>query len=107
MFGIGNSNDLSPAPAPRERFHIVRAARIVLATGAIEQPLIFANNDRPGIMLAGAARQYYVDTKPSFRALRRTRLSILPVFLAQRRRAWRQSVQPLCPDPRHWPIQTT
>jgi sarcosine oxidase subunit alpha len=44
--------------APRERYWMVRAKRIVLATGAIEQPLIFANNDRPGIMLAGAARQY-------------------------------------------------
>lgn len=44
--------------APRERLWVVRAARIVLATGAIEQPLIFANNDRPGIMLAGAVRQY-------------------------------------------------
>jgi sarcosine oxidase subunit alpha len=43
---------------PRERYWIVRAARVILATGAIEQPLIFANNDRPGIMLAGAARQY-------------------------------------------------
>src|ERR1700722_11848255 len=46
------------AGAPRERYWIVRAGRVVLATGAIEQPLIFANNDRPGIMLAGAARQY-------------------------------------------------
>ncbi len=36
----------------------VRAKRIVLATGAHERPLIFANNDRPGIMLAGAARTY-------------------------------------------------
>ena len=44
--------------APRERYHMVRAQRVVLATGAIEQPLIFANNDRPGVMLAGAARQY-------------------------------------------------
>jgi sarcosine oxidase subunit alpha len=44
--------------APRERYWIIRAARIVLATGAIEQPLIFANNDRSGIMLAGAAREY-------------------------------------------------
>jgi sarcosine oxidase subunit alpha len=43
---------------PRERLWVVRAAKVVLATGAIEQPLIFANNDRPGIMLAGAARQY-------------------------------------------------
>jgi sarcosine oxidase subunit alpha len=42
----------------RERFWIVRTARLVLATGAIEQPLVFCNNDRPGVMLAGAARRY-------------------------------------------------
>jgi sarcosine oxidase, subunit alpha len=36
----------------------VRAKRLVLATGAHERPLIFANNDRPGVMLAGAARTY-------------------------------------------------
>ncbi len=36
----------------------VRAKRVVLATGAIERPLVFANNDRPGVMLAGAARAY-------------------------------------------------
>jgi sarcosine oxidase, subunit alpha len=41
--------------AARERLWIVRAKRLVLATGAIEQPMIFENNDRPGIMLAGAA----------------------------------------------------
>ena len=43
---------------PRERLWLVRAGRIVLATGALEQPLIFCNNDRPGIMLAGAAATY-------------------------------------------------
>jgi sarcosine oxidase subunit alpha len=36
----------------------IRAKRVVIATGAHERPLIFANNDRPGIMLAGAARTY-------------------------------------------------
>lgn len=36
----------------------VRAKRVVLATGAHERPLVFANNDRPGVMLAGAARTY-------------------------------------------------
>jgi sarcosine oxidase subunit alpha len=36
----------------------IRAKRVVLATGAIERPLVFAGNDRPGIMLAGAARRY-------------------------------------------------
>ena len=43
---------------PRERLWRVRAERIVLATGAIERPLIFPGNDRPGIMLAEAARSY-------------------------------------------------
>ena len=43
---------------PRERLWQVRAAKVVLATGAIERPLVFPHNDRPGIMLAGAARSY-------------------------------------------------
>jgi sarcosine oxidase subunit alpha len=43
---------------PRERYWVVRAGRVVLASGAIEQPLIFCNNDRPGILLACAAHQY-------------------------------------------------
>lgn len=54
----GTSGPRRRPQAPRERYWIVRAERIVLATGAIEQPLVFENNDRPGIMLAGAARQY-------------------------------------------------
>ena len=43
---------------PRERLWLVRAGRVVLATGTLEQPLVFSNNDRPGIMLAGAALQF-------------------------------------------------
>jgi sarcosine oxidase, subunit alpha len=46
------------ARRPRERLWLVRAGRVILATGAIEQPLIFSNNDRPGIMLAGAALKF-------------------------------------------------
>ena len=37
---------------------ILRARAIVFATGAIERPLVFSNNDRPGVMLASAARTY-------------------------------------------------
>ncbi|MBI3937437.1 MAG: (2Fe-2S)-binding protein, partial [Betaproteobacteria bacterium] len=44
--------------APRERIWKVRAKQVVLATGAIERPLVFADNDRPGVMLASAARAY-------------------------------------------------
>ena len=36
----------------------MRAKRIVLATGALERPIVFAGNDRPGVMLASAARAY-------------------------------------------------
>jgi sarcosine oxidase subunit alpha len=46
------------ATLPRERLWQVRAKEVVLATGAIERPLVFPNNDRPGIMLASAARTY-------------------------------------------------
>lgn len=44
--------------AARLRLWRVRAGRIVLATGAIERPLVFRGNDRPGVMLASAARAY-------------------------------------------------
>jgi len=42
----------------RERLRIVRARQVILATGALERPLVFPNNDRPGVMLASAARAY-------------------------------------------------
>jgi sarcosine oxidase subunit alpha len=41
-----------------KRFWKVRAKEVVLTAGAIEQPLVFENNDRPGIMLANAAMEY-------------------------------------------------
>ena len=46
------------APAFRERVLKVRAKEVVLATGAHERPLVFANNDLPGIMLANAVTTY-------------------------------------------------
>ena len=42
----------------RQRLWKVRAKQVVLATGAHERPLVFGNNDRPGVMLASAARSY-------------------------------------------------
>jgi hypothetical protein len=44
--------------APRQRLWKVRAKQVVLATGALERPLVFGGNDRPGVMLAGATRAY-------------------------------------------------
>ena len=46
------------ATGTRERLHRVRAEQVVLATGAIERPLVFANNDLPGVMLASAVSAY-------------------------------------------------
>ena len=43
---------------PRERLWQVRAKRVVICAGALERPLVFPENDRPGIMLADAARTY-------------------------------------------------
>lgn len=48
-----------PDPSlPRERLWQVRPKQVVIAAGAHERPLVFAGNDRPGVMLAGAARTY-------------------------------------------------
>jgi sarcosine oxidase subunit alpha len=41
-----------------ERNWRLRAGRVICATGAIERALVFANNDRPGVMLASAVQGY-------------------------------------------------
>jgi sarcosine oxidase subunit alpha len=46
---------------PRHRLWRLRAGHVVTATGAIERPLSFACNDLPGVMLAGAVRDYVVN----------------------------------------------
>jgi sarcosine oxidase subunit alpha len=43
---------------PRECFWRIRAKQAVLAAGALERPIAFPFNDRPGIMMAGALRSY-------------------------------------------------
>ena len=49
----------APAPhLPRECFWRIVAGQTVLAAGALERPLAFPDNDRPGIMLASAVRSY-------------------------------------------------
>ena len=49
---------LSERRGGREKLWQVRARQVVLATGAAERPMVFANNDRPGIMLASAVSTY-------------------------------------------------
>ncbi|MGW9597412.1 sarcosine oxidase subunit alpha family protein [Streptomyces chartreusis] len=48
----------APEDVARERVWRIRARRVVLATGAHERSLAFADNDRPGVMLAASARTY-------------------------------------------------
>ena len=47
-----------PAHEPRQRLWRIVAKRAVVCAGAIERPIVFGDNDRPGIMLAGAVRAY-------------------------------------------------
>jgi sarcosine oxidase, subunit alpha len=44
--------------ALRERLWKIRARSVIAAAGALERPMLFPNNDRPGVMLAGAADKY-------------------------------------------------
>ena len=55
---IAEADLVADPDLPRERLWQMRAREVVLATGAIERPLVFANNDRPAVMLADAARRY-------------------------------------------------
>ena len=43
----------------RERLHKIRATQVVLATGAFERPLVFGNNDLPGVLTASALTTYF------------------------------------------------
>ncbi len=73
LFGIVERlTDAVPAAGwPRQRYWQMRARQVVLATGAIERPIAFLDNDRPGIMLAGAAAGYAVryGVRPGHRIL--------------------------------------
>ncbi len=50
--------DIAPVNSVRQRMHRVRAKWVVLATGAHERPLVYANNDVPGCMISGAVSAY-------------------------------------------------
>ncbi|MBY5990391.1 sarcosine oxidase subunit alpha family protein [Roseovarius atlanticus] len=49
---------LAPPRTLKGCFWRIVAKRAVLAAGAIERPVAFAGNDRPGVMMAGALRAY-------------------------------------------------
>jgi sarcosine oxidase, subunit alpha len=54
---VGYYSDHLIAVAETQRLTKLRARAVVIATGAIEQPAIFANNDLPGVLLASAAQR--------------------------------------------------
>ncbi len=61
----------APPHVPRQRLWRIRAKAVVLASGAIERPIAYANNDVPGTMLSGAARTYVerYGVRPGSRAV--------------------------------------
>ena len=83
LFGVYDGGDYAalervadhlPVPGPhqpRQRVWRISAQRSVLASGAIERPIVFGDNDRPGVMLAGAVRSYLnrFGVKPGARAV--------------------------------------
>ncbi len=63
LFGYYDHNMLAAVETldgngARQRIWHIRADEVILATGAIERPLVFEGNDRPGVMLASAAHAY-------------------------------------------------
>ncbi|HSY08209.1 MAG TPA: sarcosine oxidase subunit alpha family protein [Steroidobacteraceae bacterium] len=49
---------IPPAHQPRQRLWKIVAKRTVLTAGAVERPIVFGGNDRPGVMMASAVRTY-------------------------------------------------
>jgi sarcosine oxidase subunit alpha len=49
---------ITASSGPRQCMHRVRAKQVVLATGALERPLVFAHNDVPGVMQASSVSTY-------------------------------------------------
>jgi sarcosine oxidase subunit alpha len=55
---VAGLNSQNAAGVLRERLWKIRARAVVAATGAFERPMVFPDNDRPGVMLAGAVEKY-------------------------------------------------
>ncbi len=61
VVGLYQRLDDPDPSALQARYWVVRTKKIILATGAHERPIAFANNDRPGVMLVGALQAYAQD----------------------------------------------
>ncbi len=58
LIALVEQRDSAAAGWAPERLWKIRAKQVILATGAIERPLVFPQNDRPGVMSAAAVSQY-------------------------------------------------
>ena len=58
MERIADHQQVPDSRQDRQRLRLIRARKVILATGAIERSIPFGGNDRPGVMLASAARGY-------------------------------------------------
>ena len=74
----------------------LRAKTIVMATGAIERPLVFSNNDRPGVMLASALRSYANRYPQPHLLAQEARYQLVQLYQAQRdlsrQNFWREKI---------------
>ena len=43
---------------PKQRLWYIRAKEVLISSGSIERPIVFGNNDTPGVMLSSAAKEY-------------------------------------------------
>ena len=43
---------------PKQKLWYIRAKEVVISSGSIERPLVFGNNDTPGVLLSSAAKEY-------------------------------------------------
>ncbi len=54
----GDHLEKKPKHTPRQRLWYIRAKEVLLSTGSIERPIVFGNNDTPGVFLSAAAKEY-------------------------------------------------
>ena len=55
---VGDHLEKKSEFTPRQRLWYIRCKEVILSTGSIERPIVFGNNDTPGVMLSSGAKEY-------------------------------------------------
>ena len=55
---VGDHLEKKSEFTPRQRLWYIRCKEVILSTGSIERPIVFGNNDAPGVMLSSGAKEY-------------------------------------------------